>query len=85
MVCPAPRVSAGPSPAHLVELVLQETLVQTQVSKASLLHRLDDPVHLGVVRHGHLGEVDVLGDEVVTEDVGVEVSQDLLRVPEERR
>lgn len=38
----------GPE-THLVELVLQDTGVQTQLSEPALFNRLDDAVHLGVV------------------------------------
>lgn len=59
---------------HLVELILQDTGVQTQLSEPALFDRLDDAVHLGVVWRGEVGEVHMWRDEVVTQCVGIEVS-----------
>lgn len=42
------RRRSGPE-THLVELILQDTRVQTQLSETTLFNRLDDAVHLGVV------------------------------------
>lgn len=36
-------------PSDLVELVLQHTRVQAQLSKVVFLHRLDDAIHLRIV------------------------------------
>lgn len=59
---------------RLVELVLQDTRLQTQLGEAALFHRLDDPVHLSVVCCGEMGEVHMWRDEIVAQDVRVKVS-----------
>lgn len=69
---------------HLVELVLQDTRLQTQLSKAVFFDCLDHAVHLGVVRSSEVGEVDVWRDEIVTEHVGIEVAQDFLGIPTDK-
>lgn len=69
--------------SHLIELILQETRLQTQLGEAVLFHRLDHPVHLSVVWCGEMGEVYMWRNEVLTQDIGVEVSQDLLCIPSE--
>lgn len=55
--------------SDLVELILQHTCIQAQLSEAVLLHRLDDAVHLCVVLGGEVGEVDVRGDEFFAQHV----------------
>lgn len=74
----------GATRPHLVELVLQDTRLQTQLSKAVFFDRLDHPIHLGIVRRGEVGEVDVWGDEIVTQHVGIEVAEDFLCIPTDR-
>lgn len=69
-------------PLYLVELILQDTRVQAQLGKATLLHRLDDTVHLSVVYGGQLGEVHVWRNEVMTQHVKVQVANDLLCICE---
>lgn len=70
-------------PLYLVELILQDTRVQAQLGKATLLHRLDDTVHLSVVYGGQLGEVHMWRNEVMTQHIRVQVAKDLLSIPEE--
>lgn len=65
---------------YLVEFILQETGLQTQLGKAVLLYRLDDAVHISVVRWGEVGKVHVRRNEIVTQDVGVKVSKDLFSI-----
>lgn len=50
--------------SDLVELILQHTGIQVQLSKAVFLHRLDDAVHLCIVLRRQVWEVDVRGDEL---------------------
>lgn len=65
-------------PSDLVEFVLQHAGVQAQLTKAILLHSLNDAVHLCVVLSGQVGEVDVRRDELSAEHTCVKEAQDLL-------
>lgn len=55
--------------SDLVELILQHTCIQAQLSEAVLFHRLDDAVHLCVVLGREVGEVDVRGDEFFAQHI----------------
>lgn len=56
---------------HLVEFILQDTGLQTQLDKAVFFYRLDDAVHLSIVGCGEMGKVHVRRNEVMTQDIGV--------------
>lgn len=71
--------------AHFVQLILQNTRLQTQLGKAVLFDRFNDPVHLSVVRRGEMGKVHMWRNKIMTQDVGVEVSQDLFCIPADRK